>query len=96
MSSDGFFDDDIDESFLAQVDAIEAAALPAKKPAAPVPAPAVIDLADSDDYDVTFDIDATELERLDTFIENTYQGKTDVLCQPVGTYSDSLGARYAE
>ncbi|KAJ7655062.1 hypothetical protein DFH06DRAFT_1201495 [Mycena polygramma] len=75
MSSDGYFeDDDLDAAALQQLDAIEAAhtqPVPAREPS-----------FDGDDF--TFgDIDPSELERLDTFIEDSYQGKA----QPVAGLS---------
>jgi ATP-dependent DNA helicase MPH1 len=67
MSSDGYFDDELDSAFLNEVDAIEAAHLPPKKPT-PV-------VNDSDDFDFSMDFDDAELQQLDNFIEDSLQGK---------------------
>jgi ATP-dependent DNA helicase MPH1 len=79
MSSDGYFEDDLDldPAVLEQLDAIEAAHFfPANVPAADQasrPQPSFLDKDDS--FDMTFDIDETELRRIDEFIEDVYQAQ---------------------
>lgn len=98
MSSSDYFDDDLDEGFLDELDAIEASNIqPPSKPLAPArtskpsastskPAtsapksPAARKIGktttlESDDYDMTFDYDESELQKLDGVIEDAYQGK---------------------
>jgi ATP-dependent DNA helicase MPH1 len=80
MSSDGYFDDDIDDNMLQQLDAIEAAHFsPQKRPS---PRPLTRRKSSFDDYDLTFDIDDSELRRLDDFIEDAYQGKAGPVAGP--------------
>lgn len=67
MSSDGFFDDELDSAFLNELDAIEAAHL---QPTKPTPA-----VNDSDDFDFSMDFNDVELQQLDNFIEDSLQGK---------------------
>ncbi|KAJ7783523.1 hypothetical protein DFH07DRAFT_726924 [Mycena maculata] len=77
MSSDGYFeDDDFDDAVLQQLDKIEASQRPpTREPSFEV-----------DDF--TFgDIDESELARLDTFIEDTYQGKAPPVAGPSRTTS---------
>jgi ATP-dependent DNA helicase MPH1 len=73
MSSDGYFEGEIDGDILEQLDAIEAAHFSPKKP--PLARPPVRQDSSFDEFNVTFDIDDSELQRLDTFIEDAYQGK---------------------
>lgn len=84
MSSDGYFEDDLDSAIFTELDAIEAAALaaPAKQP--PPKAAAQLDSDDSF-FDMSFDIDEGELARIDNFIQDSYQGKA----QPVAGPSNS-------
>ncbi|KAJ6574861.1 hypothetical protein B0H19DRAFT_1126072 [Mycena capillaripes] len=79
MSSDGYFDDDdFDDAVLTQLDLIEAAHSRPPLPAEP----------SFDGDDLTFgDIDERELERLDTFIEDSYQGKAQPVAGPSRTAS---------
>ncbi|KAJ6604410.1 hypothetical protein DFH09DRAFT_1122594 [Mycena vulgaris] len=79
MSSDGYFDDDaLDAAALKQLDAIEAAHSR--------PPPTREASFDVDDF--TFgDIDEGELERLDTFIQDTYQGRAQPVAGPSRTSS---------
>lgn len=99
MSSDGYFDDDeFDESALMQLDAIEAAHFsprketvpvkpPIRQPATPAaaPPPKAVNALDTDDsyFDSSFNLDAADLAKLDTFIEDTYQGKAKPVTRPV-------------
>ncbi|KAI0048421.1 P-loop containing nucleoside triphosphate hydrolase protein [Auriscalpium vulgare] len=81
MSSDGYFDDDLDAAFFQELDAIEAthiagpsAKQPAKSPPRPAKnAPAAPNPDDSDYFDLTFDVDETELQKLDSVIEDAYR-----------------------
>lgn len=97
MSSSDYFDDELDEGFLDELDAIETShtkspleplapqtskpSTSTSKPTIPVPkAPASRELRktttlESDDYDLTFDYDESELQKLDGVIEDAYQGK---------------------
>ncbi|KAF5337243.1 hypothetical protein D9611_003241 [Ephemerocybe angulata] len=79
MSSDYFFDDDFDDAALAEVEAIETAALQqAKAPAPPVPAPRrpqPQSLKSDSSIDMTFDIDESELAKLDDFVAQQYNEK---------------------
>ncbi|CAA7264708.1 unnamed protein product [Cyclocybe aegerita] len=92
MSSDDYFDgaDDFDASALQQIDAIEAAHYsPAKRavqpetpPASPPPKrPAALNKEPSL-YDILFDVDESELAKLDTFIEDAYKGKVQPVAGP--------------
>ncbi|KAF7339856.1 ATP-dependent DNA helicase mph1 [Mycena venus] len=77
MSSDGYFDDDnFDDAAFEQLDAIEAAH---NRPRAPSP--------ELDEFDSFGNIDASELERIDTFIEDSYQGKAQPVAGPSRTSS---------
>lgn len=80
MSSDGYFEDDIDDNMLRQLDAIEAAHLSPQKH--PSPRPLARHNSSFDGYGMTFDIDDSELRRLDTFIEDAYQGKAGPVAGP--------------
>ncbi|KAJ7169638.1 hypothetical protein C8R46DRAFT_1089463 [Mycena filopes] len=80
MSSDGYFDDDfeINEAELQQLDAIEAAHT----------RPPVTREASFEVEDFTFgEIDERELERLDTFIQDSYQGTAQPVAGPSRTSS---------
>jgi ATP-dependent DNA helicase MPH1 len=81
MSSDGYFDsDDLDSATFQQLDAIEAALLsPGKQLVHHNPPPLT---KERSFYDLTFDIDDEELQRLDEFIEDTYQGKAQPVAGP--------------
>lgn len=78
MSSDGYFDD-LDDAVFEELDAIEAAHLPQKQ-AAPQPPASISNnestrqplTKDNSFYDLTFDIDESELEKLDEFIADAY------------------------
>lgn len=82
MSSDGFFEDDIDQSFLNELDAIEASNYQPTNPQPPPKAPPLTRHDTSDYFDETFDVDDTELQRLDNFIEDAYQGKAAPVAGP--------------
>ncbi|KAH7921254.1 P-loop containing nucleoside triphosphate hydrolase protein [Leucogyrophana mollusca] len=78
MSSDDYFNDELDSGILNQLDAIEAvhrAPQPPKQPESP---------KDPDDsfFDLTLDIDEAEFRRLDTFIDAVYQGKAPPIVAP--------------
>ena len=75
MSSDGFFSDDLDSAFLDEADAIEAAHVspPKPKPVAAAPPP-VINIDDSDDYDISCNFDETDFQQLDNVEESAYTG----------------------
>lgn len=96
MSSDGYFDSDgLDGDAFEALDAIEAAALlpPAKVPNHRVKTPEVItapSAANVSVYDLTFEIDENDLEKLDGFIEDAYQGKA----QPVAGFSRTNSAKH--
>jgi ATP-dependent DNA helicase MPH1 len=89
MSSDGYFDDDLDPAAFEQLDAIEAALLSPRLQAAHRSPPPLT--KERSFYDLTFDIDETELQRLDEFIEDTYQGKAQPVAGP--SKSTSMGTR---
>ncbi|KAK7064429.1 ATP-dependent DNA helicase mph1 [Favolaschia claudopus] len=82
MSSDGYFDDDnFDDAALEQLDAIEAAHN----------RPSSRDLSfEADDFDSFGDIDPRELERIDTFIQDSYQGKAQPVAGPSRTLQTTL------
>jgi ATP-dependent DNA helicase MPH1 len=86
MSSDGYFDsDNFDDAIFEQLDAIEAAHLSPGKDRTLNHAPdhAVKPVTkESSFYDLTFDIDEDELQRLDEFIEDSYQGKAQPVAGP--------------
>lgn len=92
MSSDGYFDgDDFNDAMFEELDAIETAVLsPGRRndqtqehspnySAKPI-------AKDNSFYDLTLDINEFELEKLDEFIEDAYQGKA----QPVAGPSKSI------
>ena len=78
MSSDGYFEDDIDQEFLNQLDVIEASQLASSSTPAPPAArarargPSLPVVADDSDYDMAFDVDEQELQKLDVLIEHAY------------------------
>ncbi|KAJ6519582.1 hypothetical protein C8R45DRAFT_951979 [Mycena sanguinolenta] len=81
MSSDGFSDMDpldLDDAAFQQLDAIEAAHThpPPREPS-----------SDLDEFDSFGDIDASELEKLDTFIVDSYQGTAKPVAGPSRTGS---------
>lgn len=82
MSSDGYFDDDDDDinvSLLNELDAIEAAHFSPPKnnqsSTSTARAPPLTRASSGSDFfdDSTFDLNEAELQRLDTFIEDSYQ-----------------------
>lgn len=89
MSSDGYFEDDIDSALLNELDAIEAAHFSPSKDNRPR-APLTRTSSGSDFFDdSTFDIDEAELQRLDIFIEDSYQGKVAPIAGPSRTTSNA-------
>lgn len=74
MSSDGYFDDEMDSAFLIEVDAIEAAH---SAPRPTIPPPTNINVLDDsdDDFGMSMDFDDAELQKLDVFIEDSLNGK---------------------
>ncbi|KAJ7658685.1 hypothetical protein DFH06DRAFT_1407125 [Mycena polygramma] len=78
MSSDGYFDDDdFDDAALRELDAIEAAhsrVAPTRE-------------SSFDQYDLFPDLDQCELARLDTFIEESFHGKAQLVTGPSKTGS---------
>jgi ATP-dependent DNA helicase MPH1 len=84
MSSDDYFDDDIDSSVLKEIDILEA------KATQPVPVkntsysstsathlklqPKEIISIDSDDYDMSFNVNSSDLARLDALVDDAYKG----------------------
>ena len=84
MSSDGYFEDDIDPAVFEQLDAIEAAHyLPEGQPNMTRSVPR--SLAKDDSFcDMTFDIDETEMQRIDNFIEDTYEKRAIPVVPPGG------------
>lgn len=84
MSSDGYFEDDIDTSLLNELDALEAADFSSSKnslePFSKAPPLAKQDT--SEYFDDTFEVDDSELLRLDNFIEDAYQGKAAPVAGP--------------
>lgn len=93
MSSDDYFhgDDDFDASALQQLDAIEAAHFSPRKTAptrdrstSPIPPPQLKPniSTDSSFNDISFDVDEAELEKLDTFIQDSYAGKAQPVAGP--------------
>lgn len=72
MSSDGFFDEDLDSAVFEQLDAIESAHFSPKRLVASGSRP----LAQDDSFsDLTFDIDEQQLEMLDAQVADTYAGR---------------------
>ncbi|KAG7450292.1 P-loop containing nucleoside triphosphate hydrolase protein [Guyanagaster necrorhizus] len=74
MSSDGFFDDDdIDDAFLEELNAIEAAHFSPSKAARPVPPPTV----DKDDsFELTFDFNEEDFKKVDQAVLRSYRGQS--------------------
>lgn len=92
MSSDGYFEGhDFDDAAFEQLDAIEAALLtPAHTQPTSVQPPqttAVTLAKEASFYDLTFDIEDNDLEKLDNFIEDAYQGKARPVAGPSRTMS---------
>ena len=86
MSSDGYFEDDIDAAALEQLDSIEAAYFfPTNSltsdPSGHNSAPRSLALEDSFG-DLTFDIDERELERIDNFVEDAYLANEAAVISP--------------
>ncbi|EGN95766.1 hypothetical protein SERLA73DRAFT_76832 [Serpula lacrymans var. lacrymans S7.3] len=88
MSSDGYFDDELDSGILNELDIIEAAHF---NPKPPKPAsPAVITpkrrsplkRQDSEFFDLTFDIDEADLQRIDAAVESYFQGEPPAIAGP--------------
>ncbi|KAG6911756.1 hypothetical protein DXG01_000002 [Tephrocybe rancida] len=74
MSSDGYFEgDDFDDAAFDELDAIEAAAL---KPSATHTAHSPTAPSENDSfYDLTLDIDESDLQKIDDFVKDAYGGK---------------------
>src|SRR5882762_4998547 len=95
MSSDGYFeDDDINPALLNEIDAIEAAHFSPQKANEPSRSlgqarPLTRAVSSGSDLfdDSTFDVDEAELQRLDIFIEDSYQGKAAPVAGPSRTTS---------
>ncbi|PPQ76176.1 hypothetical protein CVT26_009353 [Gymnopilus dilepis] len=84
-SEDGYFEgvDDFDESALQQLDAIEAAHLSPSKPApSAATRPQRPPPRSEDSFDLSFDVDETELAKLDNFIADAYEGKAKPVAGP--------------
>lgn len=89
MSSDEFFEeDDIDQSLLKELDAIEASSYQPPKPQPPK-APPLRRNDTSDYFEETLEIDDSELIRLDNFIEDAYQGKAAPVAGPSNLRTNS-------
>lgn len=84
MSSDNYFDDDFDDAALAQLDEIEAAAL-ATAPARPPPRT----LAADSSIDIIFDIDESELQKIDEHVSQQYNKKVLQMPGPSRTFNRS-------
>ncbi|KAG1889374.1 hypothetical protein F4604DRAFT_1712018 [Suillus subluteus] len=85
-SSDYGFDDELDSAVLNELDIIEAAHRPPlRNPPKPPPpalkAPKPLDEEDSF-FDLSLEIDDTELQRLDTFIDAVYKGNAQPVAGP--------------
>ncbi|OCH96604.1 P-loop containing nucleoside triphosphate hydrolase protein [Obba rivulosa] len=104
MSSDEYFDDDLDSAFMTQVDAIEAAhASSSKQPEQTVSRPPagrpatsreVIGSSDSDDFG-SFDIelDDAELQRIDEICQNEVGRSATTASRPVAGPSNPVQRR---
>lgn len=77
MSSDGYFDGEMDSAFFNEIDAIEVAYM-APKPSNPPPT----NIPDSDDFDMSMSFDDAEFEQLDLFIEDSLNGKAAPIAGP--------------
>jgi ATP-dependent DNA helicase MPH1 len=85
MSSDGYFEDDLNAATFQELDAIEAAHFPPSKtssgsrvqPKRPVP-PKPLARDSSGLFDLSFDIDESELQRLDDLVNETYHENAPV------------------
>lgn len=76
MSSDGYFQDDFDPEFLTEVDAIEATYTEKSGNTAPSPRRRPLPLAKadtSDSFDFTFDIDESDLQQIDAYVNDVYR-----------------------
>ncbi|KAG6334918.1 hypothetical protein ID866_4160 [Astraeus odoratus] len=89
MNSDDYFDDELDSGILSQLDIIEAThrphvtSHPKQAPARqPVPTQKLRTLEADDSFDLTLDLDEADLERLDSFIKDAYQGKAKPVAGP--------------
>jgi ATP-dependent DNA helicase MPH1 len=92
MSSDGYFDDSLDEAAFAQLDAIEAAYTSSSngiqattsKPASAISRPLPLKSVSKEDsfYDVTLDLDDEDFEKLDNIILDSYTGREKPLSGP--------------
>ncbi|RDB29658.1 ATP-dependent DNA helicase mph1 [Hypsizygus marmoreus] len=90
MSSDGYFEgDDMDDAVFEELDAIEAGLVSSEQPALVLPPSYNSKAISREDslYDMTFDIDENELQKLDDFIEDAYQGKAQPVAGPSRTNS---------
>ena len=94
MSSDGYFDgeDDFDADALAQIDAIEAVHFSPKKHTGPNSStngrstpPTNEDSFD----DISFNVNESELRKLDAFIKESYEGKPAPVANPSRTFARS-------
>lgn len=86
MNSDDYFDDDLDSGVLDQLDIIEAAHRPQSKrpsPQRPKPPkqPRALE-ADDSFVDLTLDLNESELQRIDAFVNDAYQGKAKLGPRP--------------
>ncbi|KAL4069373.1 hypothetical protein J3A83DRAFT_4359291 [Scleroderma citrinum] len=91
MNSDDYFDDDLDSGILNQLDIIEAAHRPQPKcppkqvsPQRPAPPPKQPRKLEADDsfVDLTLDLNESELQRIDAFVNDVYQGKAKFGTRP--------------
>ncbi|KAK0208528.1 hypothetical protein DFS33DRAFT_1459264 [Desarmillaria ectypa] len=87
MSSDGFFsDDDIDDAFLKELNAIEAAHFSPPKAARPV-APPTVD--EDDSFNLTFDFNEENFRKVDQDVMKSYQRQSSDMAST--RKSSSLG-----
>ena len=74
MSSDGYFDDGLDGAAFEELDAIEAALLSQNAPPHNLPLRnSTLSSPEGSVYDLTFDLDEDELQKLDNFIQDAYR-----------------------
>ncbi|KAJ3718264.1 hypothetical protein C8R42DRAFT_675520 [Lentinula raphanica] len=73
MSSDGYFDDDVDDHTLEQLNAIEAQYQQSTEQRVSARAPSPIKISDSSDYGESFELDDDALDALKEIEENNYQ-----------------------